>query len=100
MMNVNVFEMLSFIHVRILVNFGVGCHQDVTYWPTKLLGFEIMGSYSSDNIKILTFPLSVEAPFRASKATTVFPLHYLCSQISLCHFTCLPRNGRLSAPWL
>lgn len=98
LIKVNVFKMLSFIKVSILVNFGVGCHHDVTYWPTKLLGFEIMGSSSSDNIKILTFPLNVEAPFRASKVP-VFPLHYLCSQISICHFTFLLRNGSVSAPW-
>lgn len=96
---INVFEMLSFIQIHILVNFGFECHQNVTYWPTKLLSFEIRDSYSSDNIKILTFLLSVEAPLRASKETTVFLLPYLCSQISVCHFTFLLGNGRLSASW-
>lgn len=52
----------------------------------QIVGFEIMDSYSSDNLKVLTFPLSGEAPFRASNAALIFCLHYLYSQISVCHF--------------
>lgn len=54
-------------------------------------GFEIVNSSSSDNIEVLTCPLSVEAPFRVSNASIDFPLHSLYSQISICHFTFLLR---------
>lgn len=89
----NAFEMLSFV-IHISQSSGKLCGWMPTrqaYWPTKLLGFEILDNSCSDSIKVFTCLLSVEAPFRVSNATTVFPLDSLYSQLSICHFIFLSR---------
>lgn len=91
--------MLSSVQVNFLVNFFSECHQDVIYQITRLLEFEIMDSYSSDNIKIFIFLWVLKPCFEPQKQLLFFLFIVSSLRFPFVISIFLLRNGRLSAAW-